>query len=112
MDPINKLPATMRLAPDRASAELDLKGTFTADELEKLIADLAVLRANTLPQVPRQADPSAQKPGAYSFQSDPDITLQLLPDLNFRFGLRHQGFGWMAFTSAPTPRVEPKHSPS
>lgn len=97
MEPIDKLPSTMRLAEDKKAATLALSGEYTADGLEKLIADLAVLRANMLPEVTRKADPSGEKPSAYSIQDDPDITLQLLPNLGFRFGLRSEGFGWMLF---------------
>jgi hypothetical protein len=97
MEPIDLLPETMKLSADKATAELRIAGRFTADGLEKLIADLGVLRANTTPEVPRKHDPAGGQPSTYSIHADPDMTLQLLPDHSFRMGFRHQGFGWLVY---------------
>ena len=97
MDPIDRLPKSMQLTKDKRTAKIELKADLTTVGLEKLMADLAVLRANMLPQVPRTGDSDAQ-PYTHSFQDDPDVTIQLLrPSLGFRIGLRTQGFGWLAF---------------
>lgn len=87
-----------RLSGDAATVDLTLEGRFTGPELEGLIADLAVLRNQMSPEVPREC-PTRETVGDQnvSVQDDPDFQLRLLRDGSIRLWIRSRGLGWLVF---------------
>lgn len=87
------------ISNDRHCVSVTITGDFSAADLETLIADLATVRANLLPQV------SADPPGAeateqnqhVSVQENPGIAIRLLDDGRIRIWLRNIGLGWHVF---------------
>lgn len=88
------------IAPDSTSATLSIVGTFTPEQLQTLIADLAVARANMLPPVPYERKELAQASDdslRLSEQSDPYVQIAERRDKTFLLWMRNSGIGWLAF---------------
>lgn len=82
------------IAPDAASVDLRIEGTFTAVQLEDLISDLAVVRGRLCPEVARAVADLDRK---VSVEDDPDFQLRLLNDGRIRLWIRNRGLGWLVF---------------
>jgi hypothetical protein len=80
----------------RAKAQLTITGSYTADELETLIADLAVARANMNPPVPK-TPPSPDQEKRISLWDDPSLSMRLLRDGRIRLWIMNPGIGWLVF---------------
>ena len=65
----------MKISEDKKSICLSLNGTLSAHELTMLIAELAVVRANMLPEVPKT--PLVKSDGSMSVQDDPRLVIVL-----------------------------------
>ncbi|WP_430233243.1 hypothetical protein [Nitrosomonas communis] len=85
----------MKISEDKKSISLSLNGTLSAHELTTLIAELAVVRANMLPEVPKT--PPVKSDGSMSVQDDPRLVIVKLKDGKIRFGFRNAGLGWLVF---------------
>lgn len=68
--------------------------TLTTQEVDKLITELAKLRAKMTPPVPQQFDTSH---GTILAQPDPTFLVSKDWAGNVSLGLRHPGLGWLAF---------------
>lgn len=90
----------MVISDDKKSAQISINKTFTAPEIETLISELAVIRANMLPPIPFEP-PKATDPDIDSShvteQDEPHVQVKLLKDNRIRIWLRSWGLGWMAF---------------
>ncbi len=89
----------MRVSEDKRSAAVELRGSYSADEIEALIGKLSALRAQMLPAVPmapgdanRERDPAAGRAGG-----DPCVQVAVMRDGLTRFWVRHEGLGWFGF---------------
>ncbi|SFI95488.1 hypothetical protein [Nitrosomonas sp. Nm34] len=63
----------MKISEDKKSICLSLNETLSAHELTTLIAELAVVRANMLPKVPKA--PPVKSDGSMSVQDDPRLVI-------------------------------------
>ena len=85
----------MKISEDKRSISLSLNGTLSAHELTTLIAELAVVRASMLPEVPKT--PPVKSDEGMSVQGDPRLVILKLKDERIRFGFRNAGLGWLVF---------------
>lgn len=90
----------MKLNTDKKTAAISIVGDLTTAQVEKLIADLAELRASMQPEV------SVVPPGpgglsndrvTVSLVDDPYLSARPLKDGRVRLWLRNGGLGWMIF---------------
>lgn len=90
----------MKISDDKKAATISINGAFSATQVETLIADLSVLRANILPPVPfeppKPTDPSGESLNV-SAQDDPYLQARLLHDGRIRLWIRNHGLGWLVF---------------
>lgn len=89
----------MRISEDKLSATIEMQGTYGAEEIEGLIANLSALRAQMQPAVPmapgdanRERDPAVGRAGG-----DPCVQVAVMRDGLTRFWVRHEGLGWFGF---------------
>ena len=89
----------MQVSEDKTAATLDLRGTYRADEMERLIEELCALRAQMLPAVPMSpgAETRSQDPAAVRAVGDPCVQVAVMRDGVTRFWVRHDGLGWFGF---------------
>ncbi|SFM82189.1 hypothetical protein [Nitrosomonas communis] len=85
----------MKISEDKKSISLSLNGTLSAHELTTLIAELAVVRAGMLPEVPKT--PPVKSVEGMSVQDDPRLVIIKLKDGRIRFGFMNAGLGWLVF---------------
>ena len=81
----------MILSENKKSVSLSINGTLSAHKLTTLIAELAVVRANMLPEVPNK--PPVKSDEGMSVQNDPRLVIVKLKDVRIRFGFRNAGLG-------------------
>ncbi|SFI31050.1 hypothetical protein [Nitrosomonas sp. Nm34] len=86
----------MKLSDDKKSVSLSINETLSASELTTLIAELAVIRANMLPEVSMKP-PIKREDGTASIQDNPRLAIARLKDNRIRFWLRNAGLGWLIF---------------
>lgn len=80
------------------AATLDLRGTYSANELEALITELATLRSGMQPPVPQnRPNPLNDPDKPILMESDSAMTAALRTDGSFRLWLRNRGTGWMGY---------------
>jgi hypothetical protein len=92
----------MKLSSDKSRAILDLRGTFTASELEDLITRLAILRSDMSPPVPQNPPDAFGDPDKpILMESEPAITAALRQNGGIRLWLRNRGLGWMGYEVEP-----------
>ncbi len=89
----------MRVSGDKLVATVEIRGEYRADEMERLIGELAELRARMVPEVPlspgfegREDGPAAARAGG-----DPCVQVAVMRDGMTRFFVRHAGIGWFGF---------------
>jgi hypothetical protein len=89
----------MRVSKDKLTATVELRGTFSSEEMEHLIAELSALRAEMLPAVPMAPATTSQEedPAAARARGDPCVQVAVMRDGMTRFWVRHAGLGWFAF---------------
>ncbi len=90
----------MELSDNKESVTLSISGNLSTTEVETLIADLSVVRANMQPAVPfAQPKPEDLNDDSanISCQDDPRLSVRLLHDGRIRLWLRNAGLGWMIF---------------
>ncbi|SFN05677.1 hypothetical protein [Nitrosomonas communis] len=85
----------MKVSEDKKSVNLSINGILSAHELTTLIAELAVVRANMRPEVPKK--PPLKSDEGMSVQDDPRLVIIKLKDDRIRFGFRNAGLGWLVF---------------
>ncbi|MDK6078949.1 hypothetical protein [Massilia varians] len=82
----------MNLSDDKHTARLSIDGELTADDLQRLISDLAAMRAKMLPEVPNAPRPedteTAERVEGFAVRMLSDEYVQLL--------LRDLGLGWLS----------------
>ena len=82
-------------------AVLAINGPFQTNEIEKLIADMLLLRSGMLPPVPYEPprpDSEADQAVNVTVQAEPRIALELTHrNGKIRMWLRHEGAGWMIY---------------
>lgn len=93
------------LNSDGTLLTLNLRGRYSALELEYLIAELAEVRAHMNPEVPL----SVPKPGQagssldrLTYQGYPEISFATARDGHTMVWLRHAGLGWLLFKLSQT----------
>jgi hypothetical protein len=88
----------MHVSQDNAVATLDIQGDYRAEEVERLIQELSLLRGQMSPPVPMspgatpREDPAAARAGG-----DPCVQVAVMRDGMTRFWVRHEGLGWFGF---------------
>src|SRR6476661_4820149 len=88
----------MNLSEDKLAATIDVRGTYDADGMERLIQELSQLRSQMSPAVPMspgsapREDPAAARAGG-----DPCVQVAVMRDGMTRFWVRHEGLGWFGF---------------
>ena len=65
-------------------------------ELDRLIHQLAEVRSTMEPEIPRQQE-EAVNAETFTVQDDPEAYVARDADGRVSIGLRHAGFGWIAF---------------
>ena len=91
--------AQLQVNDDKERAALEVRGSFTAAEVEKLIAQLSELRSTMTPSVP-VAPPMGCCPddaAASRAGGDPCVQVAVMRDGLTRFWVRHAGLGWFGF---------------
>lgn len=84
----------MKLTDDKRTVELDIRGAYTAQQLESLLQKLALLRADMAPQVPHTR---AQVDADVLVEDKPGLVIAQRRDGGFRLWLRHRGYGWLTY---------------
>jgi hypothetical protein len=93
----------MRLNADRTVATVEVRGTFTAPQLEAEITRLAMLRSRMLPPVPEHRPDVEDDPDKpILMESEPALTAALRRDGGIRLWLRNRGIGWMGYEVEPS----------
>jgi hypothetical protein len=88
----------MKLDPSKTQATVDIRGNFTASELESLISRLAVLRSDMSPPVPEHRMDAMRDPDKpILMEHESAMTAALRTDGSFRLWLRNRGLGWLAY---------------
>lgn len=89
----------MKLSPDRLTADIAVNATLTASDMERLILDLADLRATMDPAVPMERPTPGANTTAVQVASQEDASLMaaLRRDGSVRLWIRSAGLGWLAF---------------
>ena len=91
--------AQMHVDDDDQHAVVEIRGTYSADQVERLIAELSALRAAMSPPVPA-APPISRCPddaAATRAGGDPCVQVAVMRDGLTRFWVRHAGLGWFGF---------------
>lgn len=65
-------------------------------ELDRLIHQLAEVRSTMAPEVPRRQE-DAVDAVTFTVQDEPEAYVTRDADQRVSFGMRHAGFGWIAF---------------
>lgn len=86
----------MQLTDDKTVASLEITGTFDAVQLEALMRQLALLRAQMEPAVPGKRAELGDD-GAVLVEDKPTLHIGLRRQGGFRLWLRHRGYGWLAY---------------
>jgi len=86
---------------DRTKARIALNGEFSAQELEDVLRELASVRAGLHDAVPSTPPTEA---GVLE-QPNPLHIFRTLANGGVRIWLRHEGFGWIAFTLSAQERA-------
>jgi hypothetical protein len=84
---------------NQTQAEININGTYTAEQIETLIVKLGTLREQMTPAVtPLLPDfNNAADTTSISVQNDFTYVCRELKNGDIRLWLRHTGFGWFAF---------------
>ena len=91
--------AHLQVMDDKQHAVLDVRGTYSATDIERLISQLSEARAQMLPSVPT-APPASGCPediAATRAGGDPCVQVAVMRDGLTRFWVRHAGLGWFGF---------------
>lgn len=88
----------MNVNSDGKTAAIELRGTFTAGEIEDLITRLAMLRSGMSPPVPEnRPDAFAEPDKPMLMENEPGLTAALRRNGGIRLWLRNRGIGWMGY---------------
>ena len=89
----------MKVSDDKQHAAIDIRGTYDARGMEKLIEELSQVRAAMIPAVPLApaTTNTAEDPAAARARGDPCVQVAVMRDGVTRFWVRHAGLGWFAF---------------
>ena len=92
----------MQLNDDRSQATLSINQTLTAAEVENLIRELAVLRAQMTPEVRLAPQESENGQAPVMVQSEPTLAFEHpARDPHVTMYLRSTGLGWTAWRLHP-----------
>lgn len=86
----------MKINEAKTHATIKIDGDLSTQQLEQLMRDLALLRAQMQPEVPATLQ---------ALNVDTNVLIEDQPALNialrqiggFRLWLRHKGYGWLAY---------------
>lgn len=90
---------SFQVAEGNERAQVEVHGSFTAAEVERLIGELSAIRAAMSPQVPT-TPPMTRCPedaAAARAGGDPCVQVAVMRDGLTRFWVRHAGLGWFGF---------------
>jgi hypothetical protein len=89
----------LKISDDKRQAAIEVRGDFSATELERLIEELSQVRAAMVPAVPLApaTTNTAEDPAAARARGDPCVQVAVMRDGVTRFWVRHAGLGWFAF---------------
>lgn len=87
----------MQLNSAKTALRLDISGTLSTAEVEKLIGTLADMRAQMEPAVP-DTRPASGTGAPLMIQDDPSFFLASTRDGGIRIWLRSHGLGWLGFS--------------
>ncbi len=93
------MPIEFELSLDGNSLSISTKTPLNASQVETLISDLALLRAQMTPKVP-SAMPTDENMRV-SVQNEPAVEMKALKDGGVRLNLRNVGLGWLVFNLTP-----------
>ncbi len=86
----------MKLDNSKTALQISINGTYSAHEVERLLRQLALLRADMAPEVPmtqKELDETAH----VLMEDKPGLRIAELRQGGFRLWLRHRGYGWLAY---------------
>ena len=86
----------MKINSERTRAALSITGEFSAAQLDQLLRDLALLRADLLPAVPEQLAGIGEET-LVLVEDKPGLNIAARRGGGFRLWLRHRGYGWLAY---------------
>jgi len=88
-----------KLSNDKSKLQISINMELTTEGVETLLADLALLRGQMVPEVTRTIpNPNeSQSELRVSVQSDPDFAVKGLVDGRTRLWIRNRGLGWLVF---------------
>ena len=108
----------MKLSADCTSVQLDIHENLDANQLDTLLRQLALLRADMTPSVPLSRESLAEANSNVLIEDLPGLTIAARQDGGFRLWMRHRGYGWLAYqidnrtavgiNDYLTPRVRPE----
>lgn len=87
----------MKLSADFTSAELDIHETLDATQLDALLRQLALLRAQMTPSVPATREELEESNTNVLMEDKPALNIAARQDGGFRLWMRHRGYGWLAY---------------
>jgi len=89
----------MDVSEDKRVATIDVHGSYCAEEIERLIEQLSMLRSQMQPAVPMSPGgcPIESDPAAKRAAGDPCVQVAVMRDGMTRFYVRHEGLGWFGF---------------
>ena len=86
----------MKLNSSKTALQIAINGTYSAQEVDGLLRQLALLRADMAPEVPmtqKELDETAH----VLMEDKPGLRIAELRQGGFRLWLRHRGYGWLAY---------------
>lgn len=87
----------MNTTDDGKTIRLDINSTMTASQLETLMHELALARADMTPAVPGNRDTAIKDGSLATVEDGQSAVIAKRRDGGFRLWLRHRGFGWLAW---------------
>lgn len=87
----------MKISDDSKTICLDIHASLDANQLDALLQELAMLRAEMTPAVPRSKQAADQNGSPVSVENGQGAVIARRRDGGFRLWLRHRGFGWLAW---------------
>lgn len=86
----------MKLNSSKTALQIAISGTYSTEEVDALLRQLALLRADMAPEVPmtqKELGETAQ----VLMEDKPGLRIAELRQGGFRLWLRHRGYGWLAY---------------
>lgn len=87
----------MELNGDKTEVHLAITGSLTAPELDALLRQLALVRADMAPAVVATRDDLEAAGTQVLIEDKPALVIRARRGGGFRMWLRHRGFGWCGY---------------